>query len=233
MIDLSKKIFKTKFLVVILLALSLVFIFVFIFIKTREKTPSVISTDPKNNESNVLETKQISINLNTDISDKSKSNLTVNFDPQIQFDSTWLSNTYKIIPKNNLSNNTNYIVQVNYKNKEIYKFSFETNTFSQEDIQKYGPLQTQDDYDFGQTLTDIANKYPFYTNLPIKTQNYVVYYDFEQDKFAITLLIEPKDSSEEKEIIKGAVENIKKIGAKEPVLYYVNEYSDSSSTSIP
>lgn len=224
------KILKNKFFwIVILITLTII---VFLFLK-RETPPQVVNTDPRDGEENILEIKQISINMNTNISDSTKENVSVSFTPDVQFDSTWLTNTYRIIPQNNLLNNTDYVVKVNYKNKEIYRFTFETSVFSQKDIKEYGAIQSQDDYVYGQALKNVVNEYPFYTSLPIKTQNYVIYYDFEQGEFAITLLVATENVDQKDEIIKDALENIRKIGVEDPILYYINEHSEPSQKTTP
>ncbi len=209
------KIFIPVAAVVILLALvgSL-------FFNKKTAVPSVVSTQPAPGEQDVLESRQIDIIFAEDIKDKAKQDISVSLDPETSFNSTWLTNTYKIIPKSNLNSNTTYKVKVNYKDKEIFNFSFSTQIFSQEDIKKYGPDQTKDDYDFGQTLTQIVNKYPFYPNLPIKDKDYVVYYDFEKDKFAITFLTDNLDSRTKQELILKAIDRIKQIGGKDPIQYY-------------
>lgn len=200
--------------------LVLLFVIVVVIVKNRVSIPVVINTIPTNNEEETLETAQISINFNTDIKDQTKNEISVSFEPQLDFDSTWLVNTYKVVPKNPLKNNTKYTASVLYQNKEIYTFSFTTQFFSQEAIRKYGYQQATDDLLYGQALTQIVKDHPWYPNLPIKTENYVVYYDFGQEKFAITFLNINITSEQKKTLIQDAQERIIKIGGKEPVQYY-------------
>ncbi len=196
------------------------FVLFLLFTKPNELVPQIVSTDPSNNLEDVLDTKQISINFDKKINEKSKVDLSVTFSPNVNYDSTWLTNTLVIIPKSNLANNTKYTVNISYKNKEIYTFSFTTQIFSQEDIIKYGPLQSQDDYNYGQALKDLINKYPFYTYMPIKTKGYIVDFDVNKNKFIITLLQDNLTQTEKENLIKDALINIKKVGAPEPIQYY-------------
>ncbi|HKC04256.1 MAG TPA: Ig-like domain-containing protein [Patescibacteria group bacterium] len=208
-----------KAVLIIIFFLFLVGVLFYFFLNRIQK-PNLLDTSPKDGAIDVLETSQISINFEPNIQEKAKQKISVTFDPQISFDSTWLANTYKIIPKLPLSNNTKYSVKVLFIDKSIYEFSFETSLFSQADIQKFGAQQSKDDYDYGQALKILVNKYPFYTSLPIKTKDYVVYYDFELNKFAITF-IDPNITPTQKDVfIKDALVGIRKIGAKDPIYYY-------------
>jgi len=228
------KIINKKIFIVFTAVIGIVAIIaIYFYINENNKTPNVISTDPKNSEQEILETKQISIDFNSDISEKSKDRVSVNFEPQTDFDSIWLSNTYKIIPKNGLKNNTTYKIHVLYNKKEIDSFTFYTTVFSQEESKKYGTLQAENDLLFGKALTKIVNEYPFYTNLPIKTKNYVVYYDFEENKFAITLLTPVEGPSQRNQLIKDVLDKIKQIGAKDPIQYYINDSATTSATTAP
>jgi hypothetical protein len=204
--------------------LAFIFIGLFLIIlflpKNREVVPSVISTIPSNTDQEVMLDSHIDITFNETISEKSKSSINISIKPETGFDSTWLTNNLKIIPKTALIPNSTYSVNVSSKEKELYKFTFNTQVFSPEQIKEYGHIQSQDDFDYGEALKKVVNKYPFYPNLPIKTKNYVIYYDFDQDKFAITFLVDNLDQQTKNESITEAIEHIKKIGGKEPINFY-------------
>lgn len=203
------------------IAIAMLTVFISIlFPKQKETIPQVISTNPENGAQEIMLTKQIEIQFMEENEALYKDFINVNITPQINFDSTWLTNTFKIIPKTRLNNNTPYKISVTYKNIDIYNFTFATQTFTPEEIEQYGPLQTQDDLHYGQELTKVVEKYPFYPNLPIKTSNFVVYYDFEKDQFAITFLNDNNDQTQKQEFINQAIERIKQIGGVEPIKYY-------------
>lgn len=229
-----KKLINKKIFIAIAAVIGIIIVVtIILYMNENNKAPSIISTDPKNSEQNILEAKQISINFNSDISEGSKNKVSVNFEPQTDFDSVWLSNTYKLVPKNGLKNNTTYKIHVLYNKKEIVFFTFDTAVFSQEESKKFGKLQAQDDYAFGQALTKLVKEFPFYTNLPIKTKNYVVYYDFDQNKFAITPLIPIEDTSQKDQLTKDALDKIKQIGVEDPIRYYLNISASPSSSLKP
>lgn len=219
--------------VILFLLVSIFIIGIIIYsILNKAVVPIVVGTNPDNGSVNILETSQIDITFDSKITNQTKSGITITISPEVGFDSTWLSNTYKIIPKNNLQNNTKYTAKVLYKNKSIYTFSFETIIFSQTQIQKDGVIQSQNDYVFGQATKKVVNQYPWYTSLPIKTQDYVVYYDFQKQKFAITFLAK-NTADKQASLTQSAITNIKSIGVKDPVQYYVTNSATSTASPAP
>lgn len=210
------KIKKIGLLILIIILIS----FYFVFSSKKEVIPQVIKTNPINLEEEVSETKQISIFLNEKISEKEKSHINVKIDPEIEFNTTWLTNNYKIIPKKILLNNTKYSITTFYKDKNIYNFSFKTQTFTQEDILKYGALQTKDDYDFGIAQKDFFNKYPFYTYMPIKNPEFIVDFDANLEKFIITFIKDNLSEQKKNEITQFALKEIEKIYPTKPIPYY-------------
>jgi len=219
--------------VILFLLVSIFIIGIIIYsILNKAVVPIVVGTNPDNGSVNILETSQIDITFDSKITNQTKSGITITISPEVGFDSTWLSNTYKIIPKNNLQNNTKYTAKVLYKNKSVYTFSFETIIFSQTQIQKDGVIQSQNDYVFGQATKKVVNQYPWYTSLPIKTQDYVVYYDFQKQKFAITFLAK-NTADKQASLTQSAITNIKSIGVKDPVQYYVTNSATSTASPAP
>ena len=224
---------NNKVKVLIFLSVSLFIIGVIVYsLLNRTVKPVVTATNPTDGAINILETSPIDITFDSTITSQIKSGITINIEPQINFDSTWLLNTYKLIPKTNLLNNQNYTVDVFYNKSKIYTFGFKTEVFNQNDVQKFGPRQSQDDLISGQDLTKIVNLYPWYTSLPIKTQNYVVYYDFQKQKFAITFLSKIS-ADEQTTLTKDALTNIKAIGVKDPIQYYVTNPAASTPSPAP
>lgn len=210
-----KKIFK-----IILLVVLALFVFSFLFLTNKVSVPTVISTSPINNAREVPENTQVEIVFNKDISEKAKTNISVVIDPQTDFDGTWTKNVYKISLKKVLANARTYQLTVNYKTGTIHVFSFTTQTFSQEDIQKKGLLQTQNDIIFGQAQKDFIKKYPFYTSMPIRNKNYIIDFNSENKKFAITFLTENLTQTQKDEFIVEALADIRKLGIKDPIQYY-------------
>lgn len=215
---LNRKIIRIGLLVVIVVGS------IFFFISKKDRyVPTLISTIPKDKSENVLEKTQIEILFDSKLQEKNKSNISIILNPSFDYDLTWNLTSLKLIPKSSLDNAKAYEIKIKYKDKEIYKFNFQTEVFSQEQIVKYGNLQTKDDLLYGDTLKETVKKYPWYPSLPIKNSNYVVYYDFEKEKFAITFL---KEITVQKDIdaqIKEALTKIKAVGGVEPIQYYINK----------
>lgn len=208
-----------KYLKIGLVILS-VFSVVFIIFSTQQV--KILSTTPSKNEENVPETNTIQFTFDSSISDKSKGGITISPTPSFEFETEWSGNVYNIIPTNKLQNDTEYTINLYLKNKLIYTLQFKTSLLSQEEILNNTSIQTYDDLLYGKALINIDTKYPFYKNLPIRTQYYVVYYDFDKEKFAITFLTTISDLNEKERLIKEALVKIKEIGGKEPIGYYTN-----------
>ena len=99
---------KRNIFIFILLAVLAVSIFL---IARSGKVPLVLSTDPANNTQEIIENSQINILFNEDIKENAKNNISVEINPQIEIDSTWLTNNYKVIPKKQFENNKKYYIQ--------------------------------------------------------------------------------------------------------------------------
>lgn len=219
----------------IIFGILILFVFFVLFFLLRSNPSSnivVINTSPLDGDQNVQEDKQIGIDFNKDIKENEKQKVLVRFDPGIEFDSTWLSNTYKIIPKNVLNNNQKYLVTVMYNNKIIQTFSFTTQVFNQQDIIKYGRLQSQNDRAYGQAVEKLVSQYPFYSKLPIITSNYSINYDFQLNKFQINFIDQKLTTDEQNKFIPEILDSIKKLGVSDPVQYYVNKISYWTLTGI-
>lgn len=210
------KINKKTFFIILIFTIFIIYLF---SNKKKEIIPSIISTNPTNLSTNVSEKIQLEVNFDESIDEKSKSKININIYPQTDYETTWLANTYKIIPKNQLQNNTKYIIGILYNKSEFYNFSFETQLFKTEDILKYGPTQTENDLEFARVSKTIIEKYPWYIKLPIITSDYTIYYDFENQMFAVTLL---KKSNNLKIIDSEIPKQLKAIGVEKTNNYYFN-----------
>lgn len=71
------------------------------------------------------------------------------------------------------------------------------------------------DLEFSRGLTDLHEKYPWYSKLPIENEDYRIIYDFDTNSFRIRLL------TESTEIIKNAaLNNLKSIGVDITITSY-------------
>ncbi|MFH2062268.1 MAG: hypothetical protein ABIJ43_04755 [Candidatus Beckwithbacteria bacterium] len=64
----------------------------------------------------------------------------------------------------------------------------------------------QNAQNFGQALTSLHQKYPWYSKLPIETKDYIIIYDFDKNSFRIRLLTQIS-----KEIKQSAIDQLNKI----------------------
>jgi len=76
------------------------------------------------------------------------------------------------------------------------------------------------DMQFNQTLTDINKQYPWYSKLPIDTNEYHIVYDFTENKFKIRIKT-PMTTNQIETFTQKAVSSLQKIGVEAPINYYV------------
>ena len=67
--------------------------------------------------------------------------------------------------------------------------------------------QLPNDLKYNQELTDIHQRYPWYSSLPLETEDYRIIYDFDKNSFRIRLLTGNSDS-----IKQAALKSLKEIG---------------------
>lgn len=81
-----------------------------------------------------------------------------------------------------------------------------------------------DSVSFNNALSNIDKEYPWYSSLPLDTDEYHVVYDFTEKKFRIRIKINVSFEDFQK-IVQKAILDIESIGVKKPVSYYVFDYS--------
>lgn len=216
-----KKLINKK--IVLIIGIFVVLVSVVAFIYTRQYEIVVLQTSPFNGSSDVLETTNIEITFDKTLKEKDKQSISLEITPKAQIATTWLGYQLTTVLVSPLKNGTSYLVVVKYNGKETYRFSFETILFSREQIQKEGALQSTGDKAFGDAYTKFINSSPWYIKIPIEKPNYTIVYSFEKNSFRISLKITPQNPDERKTIIQNALRDLKAIGVKEPVQYYVIE----------
>ena len=73
--------------------------------------------------------------------------------------------------------------------------------------QEKANLQTQDDLNFGQTVDKLYQQFPWYSEMPIVTDDFTIAFNFEKNSFRIILLQPATDSLKQ-----SAVDKLKLIG---------------------
>lgn len=74
--------------------------------------------------------------------------------------------------------------------------------------------QLPNDLKYNQELTDIHQQYPWYSSLPLETEDYRIIYDFDKNSFRIRLLTTSSDA-----IKQASLNSLKEIGVD------INKYS--------
>lgn len=92
-----------------------------------------------------------------------------------------------------------------YPSQEINPQASTTPGFNQ--LLKDSAQQTENDFKYGQALKDLHQKYPWYSQLPIETNEYRIIYDFDKNSFRIRLLTQSSES-----IKQAAIDKLKEIG---------------------
>jgi len=208
-----------KLLLPTLVGLSVISV-LFIVFSSRAQKVSVTNTSPQDKQTNIILTSDIDVTFNRILTEKEKGRVSYKISPETESDNTWLVNSLKIIPKKSLKAATKYTVETYFDQPQVSLFSFETTLLTDEQSQREGILQTKDDYLFGETYKKFLADYPWYQNIPIEKANYRIIFDFEQKSFRIRLKA-TFEKEQRETIIKEAVADIKNLGVKDPIKYYV------------
>lgn len=213
-----------KILLLTLVGLSAISI-LFIIYSSKTQKVSVISTSPQDKQTNIVLTSDIDITFNKTLTEKEKEKISYKILPETETDHTWLVKSLKIIPKESLKPSTKYTVETYFNQSQVFLFSFETTLLTNEQSQREGSLQIKDDYLFGETYKKFLADYPWYQSLPIEKANYRIVYDFEQKSFRIRLKF-TFEKEQREAVIKEAVMDIKSLGVKVPIKYYVLDLNE-------
>ena len=200
---------------VLVLALSVYFLF------SAPPRVRVVSSVPEDKSQNVSQNPDIFVNFDKEISASIQKQIKVEIRPERPIEFILLGNRVKVVPKEKLGPGQTYTIAVKLADREIFRFSFSTALFTEEQIAKEGALQSQDDLEYGEAFKKFAEEYPWYLSLPIERNEYRIVYDFEENSFRIRLKLIPVDEETEKKVIAQALEEIRKLGIKDPIPYYV------------
>lgn len=208
-------------LTILLLAIFLLVKFFFAPSQQKETPLRVVSTLPNNNAVFVNQKAEIIITLNRNITLEEGGHLKVQISPAKKIQTVYQENKIRISPETSFQLNTDYRIEILFKEKLIYTLNFWTNPFTQEQIEEEGAKQTAGDLAFGEAYKEFLQKNPWYVRIPIENTSYRIIYDFEKQSFRIRLKIPPINKEQEKTLIERALSDLKKIGVKEPINYYV------------
>jgi mRNA-degrading endonuclease RelE of RelBE toxin-antitoxin system len=210
-----------KYALILLAVVSLISVAYLISISTGGSNLIVNNSIPANNATEVpVTTSNIIFSFNKNIPSQETKNLTYIIQPETPSEFLISGNHMTIGFKENLQKGTTYTIDVKYNNKLISETKFETEVLTQEEISKFGALQTNGDLVFGKAYENMLTKYPWYQKIPIETSQYRVIYDFDKQMFRIRIL-DSETSDQIKTTIQTAVTNIEQIGVSAPIKYYV------------
>lgn len=171
---------------------------IIIFLFSQPPKIKIIQTYPKTGSKGILATEKILVTFNRIPSTEESKDIAFKSNPPQSFNLNWQGNTVELIPTAPYKESTNYTINVSFKNINIYKISFETSPISASQIDKDIQSQGSIDFQFGQTLQKFYEENPWYSKIPVETNDYRVVYDFEYKKFRIRILKKDISASEEK-----------------------------------
>jgi len=213
---------KKKIITLIIAITILVALAILLLPKRQKELPlNVISTNPKNNAVFVDTKAEIILTLSRAVSVEEGNNLKTQITPEGKTGIVYQEDKIRISPEEPFNFNTKYEISVIYKDKNIYTLGFTTTPFTQKQIQEEGAKQTAGDLAFTEAYKQFLTKYPWYTRLPIENFEYRIVYDFEKESFRIRIKVPGQTPEQESQIVQKALANLKKIGVKDPVSYYV------------
>jgi len=181
----------------------------------------VVSSVPRDNSEAISQTTDIFVNFDKEVPASVQKLIAISVSPEEPIEFIWTGDRLKIVPKEKLDPGTLYTLTVSLRGREIFRFSFTTALFTEEQLAREGALQSQDDLEYGEAFKAFAQQYPWYLALPLERNEYRIVYDFEESSFRIRLKLVPTDIETENRIIDQALEEIRKLGIEDPVPYYV------------
>jgi len=157
-----------RILITIIIIISIV-ASVWLFLVNKQKLPSLvfISSVPENNAVFVDIKGEIVISLNRNIAQEDGDALKVKILPDEKVKIAYQGNKIRISPETELKTNTKYEIFIYHKEKEIYKMSFTTFPFTEQQIVEEGSKQTEADLAFDEKYKSFLTNYPWYQSLPI------------------------------------------------------------------
>lgn len=215
---------KKKTIIIFTILLLAIFLLIKLFFapgKQKEASLEVISTLPDNNAVFVNQKAEIIITLNRNITLEEGDDLKVQISPAEKIQTVYQEDKIRISPETSFQLNTDYKIEILFKEKPIYTLNFWTNPFTQKQIEEEGAKQTAGDLAFSEAYKEFLQKNPWYLRIPIENTSYRIIYDFEKQSFRIRLKVPPVNKEQEKILIERALSVLKKIGVKEPINYYV------------
>lgn len=177
-------------LIITLFAGSIGILLQFIF---PERVPQIAAISP-NFERGVPETSNFTISFAQVLPESTQKDISISMEPTVYGESFFLNNNYELYFQlsEKMELNTEYTLRVLYKNKPIYTHTFVTNEFTALERAEQIRQQSLDDQKFSEQQKKQEQEFPWIFKMPLKTDEYVIVYDFEREEFRIRLqVVEP------------------------------------------
>lgn len=140
---------------------------------------SIISITPRDNSTSPNYYQQVQVTFSRSVTGMEKSQIQIQISPPIHASQIWdNSNTLlTATPTTALSPSQKYTITVTYGNSDI------NTSFTTLSTDQATQLQGQADKNFNQQLQNTAQQYPWFSQLPLQTDNYFVYFDLNKKQF--------------------------------------------------
>lgn len=215
----------TKRKIVLISAVALfglvVVVLMWALFRTEPEELKVFNIAPSNGVENVSVETPVDIVFINQVSNDDKEKIDVQVNPDIKIYKNWLTDKQlRLTFLTKLKYNTTYTVKFTYNKKLIGVTKFVTKEKLDEDTNNV-PIITKEEQEtlvkdalsVLERTNELSKKMPWYFDLPIKGDGYVVMYNTEKASFRISLYI-PEDSSQSliDSKINSALDDLKDIG---------------------
>lgn len=152
--------------------------------------PAVHSIYPET-EFGISEIANFEVTFARVLDESTKRKLSLRITPEVESKNFWSENNYQyyINTTEKLQLDTEYVVNVYYKNKKIYSKTYLTSKYSFEEQAEHAREQTQADIEFNKAISNLQKDFPWYNDIPIDNDQFTIVYDYDQTKFRIRLKI--------------------------------------------
>lgn len=189
--DINPKIITAA--VVGFIAIVFIALVVSLFVRPAEEedaAPAVASSSPQNQSEGVILTLPITVSFAEDLDTGQQANVSFTIQPGLDVLQEWTNAAVLQLALTQLpESSTTYTVTVLYKKKAIYSFTFTTTAETPEELTEAGRVQAEEDFLFAQEEKEFYKTYPWYGSIPIRTDDYVIVYNFEKEAFRISLTL--------------------------------------------
>jgi len=155
-----------------------------------EELPQVSSSVPQDGEEHVLGSLPITVTFAEELSGEQQDEIRISLDPDALFILRWLdSRRVRLTPTEGLEFSTRYTVSVVYKGEGLSSFSFHTLETTAEQLEQDIQEQAEGDELFAEAQVEWYENNPWYSQLPITSDDFTIVYEPDTTKFRIRLTL--------------------------------------------